>query len=68
MDICPRCKNEIDPDVCWCGDTIDNHTDHSPVPMGCTCRYGKPKQKTTKLADAIRLAGGDCPTPRYGFA
>lgn len=39
---CPRCMQEIDPDVCGCGDYIEGHgnpmdTGHSPVPMGCDC-------------------------------
>jgi hypothetical protein len=37
---CPKCGNEIDPDVCWCGDYIKGHghyDGHSPVPMGCDC-------------------------------
>ena len=38
--ICPRCKNEIDPDTCWCGDLMKVHgayDGHLPVPMGCDC-------------------------------
>jgi hypothetical protein len=38
---CSDCKNEIDPDVCHCGDAVKDHTgvshNHSPVPMGCQC-------------------------------
>jgi hypothetical protein len=36
---CSGCGNEIDPDVCGCGEAIDghNHGDHSPIPMGCDC-------------------------------
>jgi hypothetical protein len=36
---CPYCKQEIDPEVCWCGDLIKGHgyDGHSPVPMGCDC-------------------------------
>jgi len=43
--ICPRCKNEIDPEVCWCGDPIKGHgySEHSPVPMGCDCGRVKPE-------------------------
>lgn len=39
---CESCQNEIDPDVCCCGDTPDNHpwnAGHSFVPMGCSCGY-----------------------------
>ena len=37
--ICPGCKNEIDPEVCHCGDPIKDgyHDNHSPVPQGCDC-------------------------------
>jgi predicted amidophosphoribosyltransferase len=44
VQICPRCENEIDPEVCHCGDYIKDHgynSGHSPVPMGCTCGYAK---------------------------
>lgn len=38
--VCPNCEHEIEPDVCWCGDSKLNHTmDHNFVPMGCTCGY-----------------------------
>jgi len=41
--ICPGCKNEIDPEVCHCGDEISKHNPywcgHNPVPMGCVCGY-----------------------------
>ena len=39
---CRWCKNEIDPDICWCGDSYRDHAyvyDHSFVPMGCICGY-----------------------------
>lgn len=40
---CPDCKQEIDPDVCWCGILTDDHDPfydgHTPVPMGCICGY-----------------------------
>jgi hypothetical protein len=38
--ICEGCKNEIDPDVCGCGDAIKDHgydNGHAPIPMGCDC-------------------------------
>ena len=37
---CPCCGNEIDEEVCWCGDlmkTHDAYCGHTPVPMGCDC-------------------------------
>ena len=39
-EICPHCKQEIDPETCWCGDSIESHgaaIGHSAVPMGCNC-------------------------------
>ena len=46
-EICPYCKNEIDAEICWCGDYMKNHTydSHSPVPMGCTCGYVTEKEE-----------------------
>jgi hypothetical protein len=41
---CPHCKEQIDPDWCWCGNHMDHHTqsdNHSPIPMGCTCYFDK---------------------------
>ncbi len=47
-DLCPRCGNEIDPEVCWCGDPMKGHTpEHMAVPMGCDC--GR-----IKLSDAFK--------------
>jgi len=37
---CAGCGNEIDPDVCGCGDSITHSAwdfGHEPVPMGCDC-------------------------------
>jgi hypothetical protein len=49
--VCPGCKNEIDPELCWCGDAIGRHSyhdGHSPVPMGCDCgRIKSPPNETT---------------------
>ena len=42
ITVCPGCLNEIDTEVCHCGNYIKSHTiydGHSPVPMGCTCGY-----------------------------
>jgi hypothetical protein len=38
--ICNGCGNEIDPNLCHCGDLITNHSihcGHNPVPLGCDC-------------------------------
>lgn len=36
---CSGCGQEIDPDICYCGEPINggNHDNHSPVPIGCNC-------------------------------
>jgi hypothetical protein len=36
---CSGCGNEIDPDVCHCGDYVKDHgfTGHHAIPMGCDC-------------------------------
>jgi hypothetical protein len=42
--ICPGCGNEIDPEVCHCGEIRSMHgpeRGHSFVPAGCTCGYAK---------------------------
>lgn len=40
-DLCRWCLQEIDPEVCECGDPIDGriHSGHTEVPMGCRCLY-----------------------------
>jgi len=41
---CPNCKREIDPEVCYCGEYVNDHGGvygHNPVPMGCGCPYGE---------------------------
>ena len=44
---CQACKEEIDPDCCWCGDDYASHAlgSHGFVPMGCNCFRAKPKEK-----------------------
>ena len=40
VDRCRWCKNEIDPDCCWCGVGPEDHgvyDNHPFVPMGCDC-------------------------------
>ena len=41
--ICPICHQEIDPNVCWCGDSYESHkfAEHSFIPMGCNCARAK---------------------------
>lgn len=37
-EFCAGCGQEIDPETCGCGDSIDHYPDgHSPIPMGCEC-------------------------------
>jgi len=53
--ICPRCGNTIDPDICWCGESIGPniiHDNHYPVPVGCECGRVK-KESMTELQDRI---------------
>lgn len=45
--VCPSCKNEIDPDVCHCGEDKKNHrAEHGFVPIGCDCFRAKPSNNT----------------------
>ena len=36
---CNGCQQDVDLEVCWCGDYVLTHGsyDHSPVPIGCIC-------------------------------
>jgi len=37
---CAACRQEIDDEVCWCGDYIEGHgydQGHPAIPMGCDC-------------------------------
>jgi len=47
-DVCSCCGNEIDPEVCWCGEYMkDQHysSGHNQVPMGCDCgRHQQPEK------------------------
>lgn len=48
---CPNCGNEIDPDVCYCGNTRESHNGwegHAFVPLGCDCGRAKSDKKPTK--------------------
>lgn len=45
--ICEDCGEEIDPETCWCGLSMDGHTpsdNHPPLEMGCNCRRDKPTE------------------------
>ena len=41
--VCPYCKNEVDLEMCHCGEDRKNHNPyelgHNFVPAGCTCGY-----------------------------
>lgn len=40
--ICENCKQEIDPECCWCGSKEHSYNDnHFFVPMGCVCYFAK---------------------------
>ena len=47
---CNGCKREIDPNVCHCGTSVDDHRDgvdgHGFVAMGCDC-LRDPDSRTT---------------------
>jgi hypothetical protein len=39
-DRCDGCGNEVDKDVCWCGELMRDHSafdNHPQIEMGCTC-------------------------------
>jgi hypothetical protein len=40
-ETCSLCKNEIDPDTCWCGMGPEDHNayydGHFFIPIGCDC-------------------------------
>jgi hypothetical protein len=57
--ICPGCKNEIDPDVCGCGDSKENHTGwegHPFIPMGCDCYRVSPAGPDALAEEQVREA------------
>lgn len=40
VEKCAGCGEMIDPDTCWCGQSINHGVDNHPiVPMGCKCYY-----------------------------
>ena len=48
MEICHGCKEEIDPEMCWCGQLIKYHNGyegHIIVLMGCICHYPTTKKR-----------------------
>jgi len=53
--VCPDCGREIDPEVCWCGETKAGHDPfwfgHSFVPMGCDC--GREPATPAKTGDCV---------------
>ena len=74
-NICPQCGNEIDLEMCECGDSYADHSameqGHSFVPAGCCC--GRDKELTKEVKSNIRRAGvnrlleiiGAEPVPRH---
>ena len=52
--ICRSCKNEIDPEVCHCGELYKYHNPyslgHNFVPMGCVCGCQLPTNKFVGLS------------------
>lgn len=56
LTTCAGCHNEVDDEICWCGDYIKNHGgEHSPVPMGCECYYDKSLDKDLSLGQHISM-------------
>src|SRR5262245_59915436 len=57
FETCPTCGEEIDPDLCYCGDYVKDHgwgDGHAPVPYGCVCFYhrgvaSKPSQVAPEI-------------------
>jgi hypothetical protein len=47
LQTCRECGQEVDDEVCWCGDSMTHGWDgaHSPIPMGCDCHRGQAQQK-----------------------
>lgn len=38
VEKCNGCGEMVDPDICWCGQSINHGYDnHVAVPMGCNC-------------------------------
>lgn len=55
---CNRCRNEVDPEVCHCGEAPDAHVHrmmdgHAFVPMGCRCgEHREPEEKPRETVSA----------------
>lgn len=55
---CNRCRNEVDPEVCHCGEAPDAHVHrmmdgHAFVPMGCRCgEHREPEEKPRESISA----------------
>lgn len=46
LELCPGCGNDIQSDVCWCGEPKSNHSsEHGFVPIGCDCGRSEPFPK-----------------------
>ena len=56
--ICPECGWEVDPEMCWCGDSIRHNpywSEYMPVPHGCTCGYVDAEQRRKPGWIPVRL-------------
>ena len=59
-EVCPTCKNEIDPDCCYCGSPLNLHgyeSGHSFVPIGCTCGYAKATEPVKSISPVKSSSG-----------
>lgn len=58
---CEGCGQEIDPNVCYCGDEIKEgrgHDSHYSVPMGCVCWRDPPIDLIAKPIDSHQEVRG----------
>jgi len=57
---CSGCGNDIDPEVCWCGELLKGHgfDGHFFVPMGCDCyRANKPEEE--REMNVVKYGAGE---------
>ena len=53
-EICDCCNKEIDKEVCWCGQPVDEHgyyDNHGFIPMGCECYMEKNNRSVEDILD-----------------
>jgi hypothetical protein len=63
---CSSCGAEIDPGMCWCGDSLDHNAGaagHTPVPMGCKCWTDDNVALQLQLKDGFKTSLAMPPPP-----